>query len=409
MDQIRTAPAPAPVHLASGVPAHEAWPLDETVVHLNHGSYGAVPTEVVRHQDELRRQADLSPVAWFPRAPGLIAAARHEAAPFVGAREQDTVFVPNASAAATVVLNALRLEPGDEILVTDHGYGAITMGAHRLARRFGARVRTVALPLAATADDVVERFRTELTDAVRLVVVDQITSPTARLLPTARITELAHEHGARVLVDGAHAPGLVADAAAVGGGDWWFGNLHKWACAPRGSALLVTQAADRDDLWPLIDSWGAQERYPERFDTQGTMDSTGYIASPRAIDFVEREYGWARARETMTALADHGAAVIGAALQPYVDAPVATDVGMPVVSMRLLRLPEGLGRDRTDADELRLRLLDLAGVESAFTSVGGVGYLRLSAHLYTRPLDFDAFVERAVPQILAFAEERRGR
>jgi isopenicillin-N epimerase len=407
MDQIRT--APAPVQLASGGPAREAWPLDESVVHLNHGSYGAVPTEVVRHQDELRRQADLSPVAWFPRAPELIAAARREVAPFVGARAEDTAFVPNASAAATVVLNSLRLEPGDEILVTDHGYGAVTMGARRLARRSGARVRTVALPLAATADDVVERFRTELTDAVRLVVVDQITSPTARLLPTARITELAHERGARVLIDGAHAPGLVENAAVVAGGDWWFGNLHKWACAPRGSALLVTQAADRDDLWPLIDSWGAEDRYPERFDSQGTMDTTGYIASPRAIDFVEREHGWARTRATMTALADHGAAVIGAALQPFVDAPVATDVAMPVVSMRLLRLPEGLGRDRTDADELRLRLLDLAGVESAFTSVAGVGYLRLSVHLYTEPRDFDAFAERAVPQILAFAEERRGR
>lgn len=409
MDQLRTAPAPVPVRLASGGLARDAWPLDRSVVHLNHGSYGAVPTEVVRHQDELRRQADLSPVAWFPRAPELIAAARHQVAPFVGARAEDTAFVPNASAAATVVLNALRLEPGDEILVTDHGYGAVTMGASRLARRSGARVRTVAIPLAASADEVVERFRTELTDAVRLVVVDQITSPTARLLPTARIAELAHERGARVLVDGAHAPGLVEDAAVVAGGDWWFGNLHKWPCAPRGSALLVTHAEDRDDLWPLIDSWGAQERYPERFDTQGTMDTTSYVAAPRAIDFVEREYGWARARETMTALADHGAAVIGAALQPYVDAPVATDVGLPVVSMRLLRLPDGLGRDRTDADELRLRLLDLAGVESAFTSVAGVGYLRLSAHLYTEPRDFDAFVERAVPQILAFADERRGR
>lgn len=406
MDPTRT--APAPVRLASGVPARDAWPLDEQVVHLNHGSYGAVPTEVVRHQQELRHQGDLSPVAWFPRLPGLIAAARREIAPFVGARADDTVFVPNASAAATVVLNALRLEPDDEILVSDHGYGAVTMGAQRLARRFGARVRVVAVPLAASADEVVECFRAELTDAVRLVVVDQITSPTARLFPTARITELARERGARVLVDGAHAPGLVPNAAAAAGGDWWFGNLHKWPCAPRGSALLVTEAADRDELWPLIDSWGAQERYPERFDTQGTLDATSYLASPRSIDFVEREYGWARARETMAALAGHGAAVIGSALQPHVDAEVATDVGMPVVSMRLLRLPAGLGRDRRDADELRLRLLDLAGIESAFTSVAGVGYLRLSVHLYTEQRDFDAFVERAVPQILAFAEERRG-
>lgn len=405
MDQTRT--VPAPVRLASGGAAREAWPLDPAVVHLNHGSFGAVPTEVVRYQDELRRRADLSPVAWFPRAPELVAAARHQVAPFVGARPEHTAFVPNASAAATVVFNALRLEPGDEILVTDHGYGAITMGAQRLARRSGARVRVVAIPLAATADEVVERFRAELTDTVRLVVVDQITSPTARLLPTARITELAHERGARVLVDGAHAPGLIDDAAAAAGADWWFGNLHKWPCAPRGSALLVTDAADRDDLWPLIDSWGAQEGYPERFDFQGTLDTTGYIASPHAIDLIEREHGWARARETMTALADHGADVIGAALQPHVDEPVPTDVGMPVASMRLLRLPEGLGRDRTDADELRMRLLDLAAVESAFTSIGGVGYLRLSVHLYTEPRDFDAFVDRAVPPILALAADRR--
>ncbi len=430
MDQLFTAAAPAPisgpapVRLTSGGRARDAWPLDETVVHLNHGSYGAVPTEVVRHQQELRRQADLNPVAWFPRQPELVAAARREVAPFVGARAEDTAFVPNASAAATVVYNSLRLEPGDEILVSDHGYGAVTMGARRLARRFGARVRTVAVPLAASADEVTERFREELTDAVRLVVVDQITSPTARLLPTARIAEAARERGARVLVDGAHAPGLVADAAAVAGADWWFGNLHKWPCAPRGSALLVatpvagadagpvagpaTGAGDRDELWPLIDSWGADEPYPERFDTQGTLDATAYIAAPRAIDLIEREHGWAQARETMWALADHGAAVIAAALQPYVDAPVRTDVGIPVASMRLLRLPEGLGRDRTDADELRLRLLDLAGVESAFTSVGGVGYLRLSVHLYTEPSDFEAFVERAIPQILAFARERRG-
>ncbi|GAA2220829.1 aminotransferase class V-fold PLP-dependent enzyme [Promicromonospora sukumoe] len=407
MDQVRTVPAPVPVRLASGGPARDAWPLDDEVVHLNHGSFGAVPNEVLRHQEALRRQADLSPVGWFPRVAELVAAARQDVAPFVGARPEDTAFVPNASAAATVVFNALRLAPGDEILVTDHGYGAITMGAQRLARRFGATVRPVAIPLAASADDVVDRFRAALTDTVRLVVVDQITSPTARLLPTARITELAHERGARVLVDGAHAPGLVPDAAAAAGGDWWFGNLHKWPCAPRGSALLVTQAADRDELWPLIDSWGAEEPYPGRFDSQGTLDATSYLAAGRAIEFVEREHGWARARETMTALADHGAAFIGAALQPHVDEPVATDVGMPVVSMRLLRLPDGLGRDRRDADELRLRLLDLAGVESAFTSIGGVGYLRLSVHLYTEQRDFDAFVERAVPQILAFAEERR--
>lgn len=394
---------PAPLTLKSGIRAREAWPLDPEVVHLNHGSFGAVPSAVVAHQDALRRRADLSPVEWFPRISERVREARERTAPFVGARPDDSVFVPNASAAATVVYNALQLEAGDEILVTDQGYGAITMGAERLARRFGATVRTVALPLLASDDEIVELFAAALSPRTRLIVVDQITSPTARVLPTRRIADLAGESGVRTLVDGAHAPGLIADAAAVAGGDWWFGNLHKWPCAPRGSALLVTTAPDRDELWPLIDSWAAREPYPERFDTQGTIDATTYLATPAAIDFVEDEFGWAAARVAMAQIADAGAEMIAEALRPYGDEDPLTPLPSPVPSMRLVRLPLGLGASREEADALRMDLLDAVGVETAFTSFRGVGYFRLSAHLYTEAADFAAFVDRCVPQILSRA------
>ncbi|WEK61073.1 MAG: aminotransferase class V-fold PLP-dependent enzyme [Candidatus Microbacterium colombiense] len=393
-------PFPAPLTLNSGVRARDAWPLDPAVIHLNHGSFGAVPTAVVAHQDALRRRADLSPVEWFPRIGERVGEARARTAPFVGARPEDTVFVPNASAAATVVYNALQLEAGDEILVTDQGYGAITMGAQRLARRFGASVRTVALPLLASDDEIVQLFADAVTPRTRLIVIDQITSPTARMLPTRRIADDAAARGVRTLVDGAHAPGLVADAAAHAGGDWWFGNLHKWPCAPRGSALLVTTAPDRDELWPLIDSWAANDPYPVRFDTQGTIDATTYLSSPAAIDFIESEFGWANARVAMAQIADAGAELIAEALRPYGDEDPLTPLPSPVPSMRLVRLPLGLGATREEADELRMELLDETGVETAFTSFRGIGYFRLSAHLYSEASDFEAFVERCIPQIL---------
>ncbi|MEV7632470.1 aminotransferase class V-fold PLP-dependent enzyme [Microbacterium sp. NPDC089318] len=389
-----------PIRLKSYQRARDAWPLDPEIIHLNHGSFGAVPTVVVEHQDALRRQADLTPVGWFPRIAEQVREAVERTAPFIGARPEDSAFVPNASAGATVVYNSLRLEAGDEILVTDHGYGAVTMGAQRLARRFGAAVRVVELPLLASDDEVVQRFSDALTPRTRLIVIDQITSPTARMLPTRRIAEIAAEHGVRTLVDGAHAPGLIASAAAQAGGDWWFGNMHKWPCAPRGSALLVTSAADRQELWPLIDSWGAPEPYPQRFDTQGTIDATTYIATPAAIDFVEREFGWDAARGALSTLADAGAEMIAEALRPFSTHEPLTPLPSPVPSMRLVRLPDGLGATREEADALRMDLFDEEGVETAFTSFRGIGYFRLSAHLYTEPSDFEAFVERCVPQIL---------
>jgi isopenicillin-N epimerase len=393
-------PFPAPLGLHSFARARDAWPLDPEVIHLNHGSFGAVPAPVVAHQDALRRRADRSPVEWFPRIAERVREARERTAPFVGARPEDSVFVPNASAAATVVYNALRLDRDDEILVTDQGYGAITMGAQRLARRFSAQVRAVELPLLSSDDEVVQRFSDAITPRTRLIVVDQITSPTARLLPTARIAQLAAERGVRTLVDGAHAPGLIPEAAAVAGGDWWFGNLHKWPCAPRGSALLVTTTADRDELWPLIDSWAANEPYPERFDTQGTIDATTYLSTPAAIDFVESEIGWQQTREAMALMADAGAEIIAEGFRPYDDADPLTPLLSPVPSMRLVRLPLGLGATREEADELRMQLLDETAVETAFTSFRGIGYFRLSAHLYTEASDFEAFVERCIPSIL---------
>lgn len=397
-----TAP-PLPPRLTSFDRARDAWPLDPAVIHLNHGSFGAVPIGVVDHQNELRRIADRNPIGWFPRIDEQVRRAREATAPFVGARAEDSAFVPNASAAATVVFNALTLETGDEILVTDHGYGAITMGAQRLARRCGATVKVVEIPLLASDDEIIALFDSARTPRTRLIIIDQITSPTARLLPTREIADAAALHGVRTLIDGAHAPGLIPDAASEAGGDWWFGNMHKWPCAPRGSALLVTRAPDREDLWPLIDSWGAPHGFPDRFDSQGTIDATSYISTPTAIDFIEEEIGWDAAREAMNRMADFGAEIIASALRPHSDEEPLTRLPSPVPSMRLLRLPQGLGESREAADALRMRLFDEVGVETAFTSFRGIGYYRLSVHLYNEPADFETFVDRCVPLLLALA------
>ncbi|MEV7391639.1 aminotransferase class V-fold PLP-dependent enzyme [Streptomyces sp. NPDC091215] len=407
MSETEVAVAPHPLLLADGRPAAEAWSLDPALRHLNHGSFGAVPLVAQERQAELRAEMERAPVVWFPELPQRLAATRVELADFLRVDAGDLALVPNASAGASVVYNALTRRRGGEIVVTDHGYGAVTMGAERLARRWGGRVRTARVPLGADEDMAYEAVVAEMGEATDLVVADQITSATARRLPVERIGAEARRRGVPMLVDGAHAPGLLAAPLADETYDFWTGNLHKWGCAPRGTAALVAHGPLRDLLHPLIDSWGAQDPYPDRFDQQGTLDATSYLAAPTSLAFVEHTWGWTAARLYMDRLADHAAHVIGAAFERLTGESSRADVGMSVPGMRLVRLPDGLGCTRIDADALRDRVARELAVEAAFTSFDGIGYLRVSAHVYNTPADYEYFAERCVPVLGAWALESR--
>lgn len=391
--------APRPLLLADGRPAARAWSLDPVMKHLNHGSFGAVPLVAQERQNELRAEMDSSPVVWFPALPQKIADARVDLAAFLGATPDDLALVPNASAGVSVVLNALPRRRGGAIVVTDHGYGAVTMGGERLARRWGGEVRTARVPLDADEEQAYEAVMAKVDDATDLIVVDQITSATARRMPVERIGAEAARLGIPLLVDAAHAPGLIAAPLDGLTCDFWVGNLHKWGCAPRGTAALVARGERREDLYPLIDSWGAPDPYPDRFDQQGTVDVTGYLAASTALDFVDRTWGWDIARQYMDDLAGYAERLVGTAFAELGAVPGVVDVGMPVPGMRLVRLPEGLAGSRIEADALRDRAARELGVEAAFTSFDGIGYMRLSAHVYNTAADYEYFAEDCVPVI----------
>ncbi|MHA6626623.1 aminotransferase class V-fold PLP-dependent enzyme [Pseudonocardia sichuanensis] len=403
MSKIEVIAPPRPLRLAGGRPAADAWTLDPAMRHLNHGSFGAVPLPAQERQNQLRAEMERAPIVWFPALPQRIAAARVEIAAFLGVAPGDLALVPNASAGISAVYAALPRRRGGEIVVTDHGYGAVTMGAERLARRWGGRVRTARVPLDAGEEQAYDAVVAELGDATDLVVVDHITSATARRMPVERIGAEARRRGIPLLVDGAHAPGLIDTPLDGVDCDFWVGNLHKWGCAPRGTAALVARGPLRDRLHPLIDSWAAADPYPDRFDQQGTVDATNYLAAPVALDFVERTWGWDTARAYMAALADYAEQVVGAAFAALTGDPRAVDVGMPVPGMRLVRLPAGLADSREAADGLRDRVARELGVEAAFTSFDGTAYMRLSAHVYNTAADYEHFADACVPVLAGWA------
>jgi isopenicillin-N epimerase len=281
--------------------------------------------------------------------------------------------------------------------MTDHAYGAVAMAVRRQCRRTGASARTVAVPLGASAREVVSRIRAALRPGrTRLLVVDQLASATAVLLPVREIVAAAREHDIPVLVDGAHVPGMLpVDVNAIGA-DFWVGNLHKWGWAPRGTGLLNVAPAWRRRIDPLIVSWEQEQGFPLSVEFQGTIDYTSWLAAPAGV-FTLRTLGTQVVREHNAALAAYGQRVVGEALGlSPADLP---DPGGPGVSMRIVPLPAGVATTIPEAHALRQHISDKLAVETAVNAWGGRGMLRLSAQVYNRPEEYHHLAEH-LPALL---------
>jgi isopenicillin-N epimerase len=228
----------------------------------------------------------------------------------VGADPADLAFDTNATHAANAILRWLKFEPDDEILVTSHGYNAVTNAARYAADQTGARVTTATLPLPITDSG---QLTTSILDAVtprtRLAIIDHITSPTAVIMPLAEIIPALRERGVLSLIDGAHGPGGIPVNLGQLAPDYYVANCHKWLCSPRGAAFLFTQPQHRTrdtapcELQPASVSHGynthgpQQNRLHDAFDFPGTTDPTAWASVGRAIDFLSTLRG--------TSLEDH--------------------------------------------------------------------------------------------------------
>ncbi len=342
-------------------------------------------------------------MAFFSR--GLLdrlAHTRSHLAAFVGADADGVALVPNATAAVMAVLNSVEIGRGQEVLVTDHGYGAVRIAAEHVAGRAGATVREVAVSVTASQDEILDR----LTDAVipgrtRLVVIDQVASATAKLFPVDQLVAELRDRDVLVMVDAAHGPGMLPVDVAGTAADFWLGNLHKWAYAPRPTALLVVASEHRTGMEPLVVSWEQQHGFPRAQEFAGTLDYTAWLAAPAGVHLL-RTLNAERIRAHNADLVDAGQRLVAAAvaaLWPRSAAAVPTHallelaqegrLGDRPVSMRLVPLPPGVAADRASAIELRTRLATEHAVEVALDVWRGQGFLRLSAQIYNRIEDYD--------------------
>ena len=402
----RRGPDPSKAAMTAFGPALlDEFPLAPGGVYLNHGTVGVTPRRVMRARAAILDEIERHPARFMLRelmhlhastsatptdGVSRLREAAARVAAFVGCSDDGLVFVDNATSGICAVLRSFPLQAGDEILLPDHAYGGVARAAAFIARERGATVTTFVLPFpSSTPAGMVDAVTAAITPRTRLALLDHVTSETALVLPLAAMAAACRARGVAVLVDGAHAPGAIdldIESLAV---DWYVGNLHKWAFAPRACGIVWAAPQRRAGLHPPVLSWGlTSDDWLEEFDWTGTRDPSPCLAAPAAIDFMRDRLGVQAMRDHNHAVAWRGANDLASHWGTTFDTPESM-----IGCMAAVPLPGRFGADAASGQRLRDALLFDHGIEVPILARAGALWARVSIQVYNDANDVRRLAE----------------
>jgi isopenicillin-N epimerase len=359
--------------------------LDPTVVFLNHGSFGACPRPIFERYQEWQLELEQQPVEFFQRRhDGLIREALHNLGDYIETSSENLVFVPNATTGLNMAIRSLKLQAGDQILTTDHEYGALNLTWEYIRRETGIEIVPVKLPLPMMDDkDTVNAIWQAVTPRTKIIFLSHITSPTALILPVEEICKRARRAGIMTVIDGAHVLGHLPINLDEMGADFYSANCHKWLCAPKGSAFLYVHPEHHALIDPLTISWGWDgETLFERTRWQGTREIAAFLAVSDAIRFQE-EHDWATIYQQCHDLAIE-------AMHRVCEISGLPPIAMPRFFGQMVAAPLP---DNIDPITLKNKLYEQYRVEVPITEINGKYYVRVSIQAYNTREDVDALIQ----------------
>jgi isopenicillin-N epimerase len=364
----------------------EEWDLRPGTTYLNHGSFGPPPRKVRNARNSWQARMDQQPMSFFVRElEPAWRSAREKLAHFVGTSGQNLIFVENATVGMNIVADSFQLSAGDEVLLTDHEYGAVFRIWQRACKRAGAHVRVVELPVPfQSAAQTADALLAAATQRTRLIAISHVTSATATVLPVAEVCRQARARGIAVAIDGPHAVAQVPLAIDNLDCDFFAASCHKWLSGPFGSGFLYVAPSRQAAVRPPVLSWGrlppgSIDGWSDEFVWSGTRNPVAYLAVPAAIEFLE-EVGVENFRARTHWLAHYARQKIGAlgGLTPLM--PDSTEWYGSMAHVPLVRA------DSNDkcavSNPLQHAIWERYGIEAPIVDFRGTRYVRVSCHLY---------------------------
>ena len=270
--------------------------LNPEITFLNHGSYGSCPVPIFNKYQEWQRKLENQPVQFFTKDlyQGLLRS-RTSLSKFIGCNENEILFFDNPTIAIANIIHSVNLEPGSEVLMTDHEYGALIRAWNIWGQNSGVKIIQQKIELPVTShQNFIDDFLKGVTKRTKIIFISQITSPTGIVFPLKEIIRYVNDRGILSIVDGAHSPGQINIDMKDLKCDFYTGALHKWLCMPKGTSFLYVKNEHQDWMKPMINSWGKHGEDPgpseflQNFQWQGTRDMSRFLIVPDSLDYFKK-------------------------------------------------------------------------------------------------------------------------
>lgn len=368
----------------------EQWQPKHTWTYLNHGSFGLPSRKVREVRSELLDRMDSNPMRYFVReAEQATLESRCVLAKELNTKPENLVPVTNATYGMNVVARSFQLQPGDQVLINNHEYGAVNRIWTRACAESGASLVEAKLPTTfQSTDQIIKPILDAITPQTKLLVVSHITSATATIFPVKQLCAEAHARGVAVCIDGPHAIVQLAVDLDELGCDFYTASCHKWLSAALGSGFLYVSPKYQSQVEAPNLSWGRllpkmPETWDEQFIWRGTQDMTAFQTIPAAYEVIN-EVGQEMFRQRTHFLAKIAREKL---LEMFGTEPTVPDSSDWYGSMTLVELPPG------DWSRLQADLIEKYRIEIPVIHFEERWFIRVSCHLYTMQRDLEYLFE----------------
>jgi len=372
--------------------------LDSNITFLNHGSFGACPKPIFEEYQRLQLELEKEPVHFIQKKQAeYLKIAKERLAKYIGCDANDFFFTPNPTFAVNTIMRSLDLKEGDEILSTNHEYGAMDRTWNFYCKKSGAKYirQNISLPVVSKAQ-ILEEFWIGYTSKTKIIFLNQISSATALIFPVKEICDKARELGLITIIDGAHVTGQMDLDITELNPDFYTGTLHKWMLAPKGSSFLYVKKDFQEMLDPLVVGWGyesvtpGESQFLDYQEFQGTRDISAFLCTPKVIDFLEENDWKTKSKECRSIVLDN--------YQRFCDL-LNTQPNCPITENFLVQMAS-IPVKTSNPAALKELLFNKYKIEIPVMPLNGNYFIRYSINAYNSQEDLD-ILYKALQDVIA--------